>query len=386
MDYLMQNYARYPLTLVRGQGSFVEDDQGKRYLDFVSGIAVNALGHAHPILTQAIAKQAQDMLHCSNLYHIPLQQDLAQVLCQKSGLGAAFFCNSGAEANEAAFKLVRKYHADQGSSRRTIISAEASFHGRTLATLTATGQAKVKQGFDPLPAGFSYIPYDDINALEQAIDADTAAIILEPIQGEGGVHTPSPDYLAQVRTLCDEHGVLLILDEVQTGIGRTGTMFAFEQAGIFPDVLTLAKGLGGGVPIGAMLAMQKVAASFSAGTHGSTFGGNPLSCKAALTVLSVIASEDILSNVLAQSTFFLEGLKVLQLKYSCLQEVKGSGLLLGLSLNCSVGSLIEACRTKGLLIVPAGPSVARFLPPLTVSRQEVKQALGILEESLVSIG
>ncbi|MDQ6963265.1 MAG: acetylornithine transaminase [Mariprofundaceae bacterium] len=386
MDCLMQNYARYPLTLVRGQGSFVEDDQGKRYLDFVSGIAVNALGHAHPALTKAITEQAQEMLHCSNLYHIPLQQELAQVLCQKSVLDAAFFCNSGAEANEAAFKLARKYHADQGSERRTIISAVDSFHGRTLATLTATGQEKVKYGFDPLPAGFDYVPYDDVEALEKAINADTAAVVLEPIQGEGGVHTPSENYLLEVRKLCDAHGVLLILDEVQTGIGRTGTMFAFEQAGIRPDVLTLAKGLGGGVPIGAMLAVQKVAASFSAGTHGSTFGGNPLSCKAALTVLSVMESENLLDNVLAQSAFLLEGLKALQLKYSCIQKVKGKGLLLGLSLDGNVGPLLEACRTKGLLIVPAGPSVARFLPPLTVNRQEVEQALGILEESLVSVG
>jgi len=386
MAYVMQNYARYPLTLLRGKGSFVEDNQGRSYLDFVSGIAVNALGHAHPVLTQAIAEQAESMLHCSNLYHIPLQQELAEKLCQLSGLGAAFFCNSGAEANEAAFKLVRKYHADQGSNRRGIISATSSFHGRTLATLTATGQAKVKHGFDPLPAGFQAVAYNDITALQEAVNAHTAAILLEPIQGEGGVCVPSPAYLQQVRSLCDEQGILLILDEVQTGIGRTGTMFAFEQAGIVPDVLTLAKGLGGGVPIGAMLARSAVASAFSAGTHGSTFGGNPLACRAALTVLSVIESESLLNNVLQQSMLLQQGLEALQEKFSCVQEVRGVGLLLGLSLHTEVAALVEACRTKGLLIVPAGLSVARFLPPLTVSRQEVKQALGMIEEALVSVG
>lgn len=385
MDHLMQNYARYPLTLVRGRGSFVEDDQGRTYLDFVSGIAVNALGHAHPVLCQAISEQVQHMLHCSNLYHIPLQQQLAESLCQLSGLSAALFCNSGAEANEAAFKLVRKYHADRGSKRRTIISATASFHGRTLATLTATGQDKVKQGFDPLPQGFEYVPYDDIDALAQAMNAHTAAIILEPIQGEGGVHVPSPEYLQQVRQLCDVAGVLLILDEVQTGIGRTGTMFAFEQSGTVPDVLTLAKGLGGGVPIGAMLATRDVSASFSAGTHGSTFGGNPLSCRAACTVLSVIEKEVLLQNVKAQSGLFLKGLESLKDKFSCIQEVRGLGLLLGLSLDCDVAPLIEACRIKGLLIVPAGNRVARFLPPLTVTSQEITQALEIIEACLNSV-
>jgi len=382
MNHVMQTYGRYPLTLSKGEGTRVWDDQNNSYLDFVSGIAVNTLGHAHPALTQAICAQAGEMLHCSNLYHIPQQIELAERLCQLSGLESVFFCNSGAEANEAAMKLVRKYFHDQNSPRRTIITATQSFHGRTMQTLTATGQDKVKVGFNPLPEGFLHVPFNDIDALAEQIDAHTAAIMLEPLQGEGGVNLATTAYLQAVRALCDEHGILLLLDEVQTGMGRTGSMFAFENAAIQPDILTLAKGLGGGMPIGAMLANKKTATTLSPGTHGSTFGGNPLSCRAALTVLDVIAQENLLSNVQQRSQQLCQGLEQLVEKFDDLLAVRGQGLLLGVSCNIEVAPIIQACQAHGLLLLPAGPQVMRILPPLNVSQDEVSQALTLLESAL----
>jgi len=377
-NYLMPTYARFPVTLIRGEGTYVYDDSGKRYLDFISGIAVNSLGHAHPALRKAISEQAGLMIHCSNLFNIPAQEKLAMRLGLLSGLDQAFFCNSGAEANEAAFKLARKYWYDRDSDRRGIICAANSFHGRTLNTLTATGQAKVKIGFDPLPPGFMHVPYGDIDALGNAVNATTAAIILEPIQGEGGVNTPPDDYLPAVRSLCDEHGILLILDEVQTGIGRSGRMFAFEHSGIRPDILTLAKGLGGGVPIGAMLATGSVAASFGPGTHGSTFGGNPLSCTAALTVLDVIERESMLINTRNQGNRLSEGLRSLQQDHSNIRQIRGKGLLIGVEMSTDVAPMIARCRHAGLLLLPAGPKVLRFLPPLNVKVAEIEEALDIL--------
>lgn len=379
MNSLMQNYARYPLTLVRGEGSYVFDDQGNRYLDFVAGIAVNTLGHAHPAMVKAISEQASTMLHCSNLYHIPRQQELADKLVWLSGLDSVFFCNSGAEANEAAIKIARKYFFDQDSPRRTVITATNSFHGRLLSTLTATGQDKVKVGFDPLPAGFVHVPLNDIDALKSAINDQTAAVLLEPLQGEGGVNPADPEYLKKVRKLCDDEGILLMLDEVQTGIGRTGKMFAYEHAEITPDVLTLAKGLGGGVPIGAMLASEKVAAAFAAGTHGSTFGGNPLSCAAALAVLDTIEQEGLLNHVNEQSARLKAGLQGMVEKFSMAQSVRGSGFLLGLACSSAVAPVIESCKLKGLLVLPAGPNVVRMLPALNLKASEVEQALEILE-------
>lgn len=381
----MNTYARFPLTLVRGEGSRVWDENGNTYLDFIAGIAVNTLGHAHPAMTQAIAQQASEMLHCSNLFNIPKQQLLADKLTGLSGLAATFFCNSGAEANEAAIKLARKYFHDQNSPRRAVISATQSFHGRLLSTLTATGQDKVKVGFDPLPAGFSHVPLNDIEALKQAVNGQTAAILLEPLQGEGGVNIAARSYLQAVRKLCDEHGILLILDEVQTGIGRCGTMFAFEQAEITPDILTLAKGLGGGMPIGAMLATAAVAEAFSPGTHGSTFGGNPLSCTAALTVLSEIDSADLLHNVMQRGEQLRQGLQNLASSYPVIKQVRGQGLLMGAELNIEAAPLVSAARDKGLLILTAGPNVLRFLPALNVSAEEIDEALAtvaaVLEES-----
>jgi len=382
MDAVMNTYARFPVTLVRGEGSRVWDDSGKGYLDFISGIAVNTLGHVHPALTAALAAQAGMMLHCSNLFHIPTQQQLAEKLCGLSGLGAAFFCNSGAEANEAAIKLARKYYYDQNSPRRTIITATQSFHGRTLLTLAATGQDKVKVGFDPLPPGFIHVPLNDITALQQSVNEQTAAVLLEPLQGEGGVNIADTGYLQAVRTLCDELGLLLILDEVQTGIGRCGTMFAFEQAGVAPDILTLAKGLGGGVPIGAMLATDAVAASFGPGTHGSTFGGNPLSCTAALTVLEAIESEGLLVNVQVRGEQLRQGLLELKARFPAIVDVRGRGLLVGAELSVEAASVVTTAREQGLMILLAGPRVLRFLPPLNVTESEVNEALALLASAL----
>ncbi len=384
-SHVMPTYARFPLTLVKGKGAWVWDDQGKTYLDFVSGIAVNTLGHAHPAMVRALGEQAATMLHCSNLYHIPQQTELAARLCTLSGLNQAFFCNSGAEANESAIKMARKYFFDQNSPRRTIITATQSFHGRTMQTLTATGQDKVKIGFDPLPLGFQHVPLNDISALEAAVNQDTAAILLEPLQGEGGVNLAQPDYLQAVRQLCDEQGILLILDEVQTGIGRCGRMFAFEISGIQPDILTLAKGLGGGVPIGAMLATSEVSPALNAGSHGSTFGGNPMSCVAALTVLDVIEQENLLHHVRARSQQIQAGLQTLVHQFDWLSEVRGQGLLLGLAATIDVAPIIHACREQGLLLLAAGPQVLRFLPALTITKDEVRQALNMLENSLKGI-
>lgn len=382
MSHVMKTYARLPLTLVRGDGCYVFDDSGNKYLDFVAGIAVNTLGHGHPAMVKALHEQAQQMLHCSNLYHIPQQIELAAKLATLSGLNQAFFCNSGAEANEAAIKLARKFFYDAGSNRRTVITATNSFHGRLLSTLTATGQDKVKVGFDPLPAGFIHVPLNDLDALTHAIDANTAAILLEPLQGEGGVNLATAEYLQGVRKLCDKHGILLMLDEVQTGIGRTGTMFACEHASIQPDIITLAKGLGGGIPIGAMLASEKVASSFSPGTHGSTFGGNPLSCTSALTVLKTIESEALLDNVKARSQQIQQGLNDLINRFDCLIALRGQGLLLGLLCTCEVAPIINLCRQHGLLVLPAGTHVLRMLPALNISATEASEALEKLEKSL----
>lgn len=382
MSHVMKTYARIPLTLVSGEGSYVFDDHGHKYLDFVAGIAVNTLGHGHPAMVKALHKQTQQMLHCSNLYHIPQQVELASKLAVLSGLDQAFFCNSGAEANEAAIKLARKFFYDGGSNRRTVITATNSFHGRLLSTLTATGQDKVKVGFDPLPAGFIHVPLNDLDALTHAIDGNTAAILLEPLQGEGGVNLASTEYLQGVRKLCDKHGILLMLDEVQTGIGRTGAMFACEHSAIQPDIITLAKGLGGGMPIGVMLASEKVASSFSPGTHGSTFGGNPLSCTAALTVLETIENEDLLNNVQARSQQLQQGLADLIDRFDCLVSLRGQGLLLGLLCSCEVAPIINLCRQHGLLILPAGTHVLRMLPALNISASEVSEALVQLEKSL----
>nr|HQV13241.1 aspartate aminotransferase family protein [Nitrospira sp.] len=333
-QYLMNTYQRQPISIVRGRGSKVYDLEGREYIDFVAGIAVNVLGHGHPDLVLAIQKQAQHLLHTSNLYYTEPQVRLAQTLVEHSFAQKVFFCNSGAEANEAAIKLARKYSYDKyGADRYEIITMTSSFHGRTMATLTATGQDKVQKGFAPLMPGFSYVPFNDLSAVERAITPKTAAIMLEPIQAEGGVHVAERGYLQGLRELCRERDVLLIFDEVQTGIGRTGTLFCYEQFGMQPDIMTLAKGLGGGVPIGACLATDSVARAFSPGTHASTFGGNPLACAAALAVLRVLLDGKILDQGRRMGEYLAKGLATLKERHRCIKEVRGMGLLQGMELD-----------------------------------------------------
>ncbi len=382
--YLFPIYARAPLALVRGEGTRVWDADGRCYLDFFSSTVVTALGHAHPAVVHAIEEQARRILHVSNLHYCEPQARLAEQLVAHSFADRVFLCNSGAEANEAAIKLARKYGHDQGGGRYEILTALGSFHGRTLATVAATAQEKVQAGFQPLPEGFRYAAFDDVAALEAAITPRTIAVMLEPIQGEGGVVVPRADYLRQVRRLCDRHQLLLILDEIQTGMGRTGTLFAYEQAGVTPDIVTLAKGLGSGVPIGAMLAADPVAASFVTGAHGSTFGGNALACAVALAVLDTLRAEGLLANCQQMGARLRAGLARLQRKFPVIQEVRGQGLLIGAALSESAAGVVERCLAAGLIINCTAQRVLRFTPPLTVSAADVDEALAILERALAS--
>ncbi len=384
---LMPTYARFPLALVRGEGTRVWDADGRVYLDFLSGIAVCALGHCHPALVAAIRQQAGTLLHVSNLYHIEPQVRLARLLVEQTFADKAFFCNSGAEANEAAIKLARKWQKDQGHRDRVeIVSAQQSFHGRTLATLTATGQDKVKVGFDPLPTGFYTVPYNDTAALAAAVGEHTAAVLLEPIQGEGGVRVPTPGYLQAAREICDRAGALLIFDEVQTGIGRTGTFLGCDHEGVAPDICTLAKGLGGGVAIGACLATDVVAASFGPGTHASTFGGNPLATAAACAVVQTLLDEGVLARCRETGAYFLERLEALASTSPAVAAVRGRGLLIGVELagGRTAGPLVGELLDRGFLAGTAGAEVLRFAPPLTVARSEIDALLTALGELLAS--
>ncbi len=378
---LMPNYARFPIVLERGIGATVVDVSGKSYFDFVSGIAVNSLGHCDPRQTRAIQRQAATLSHVSNLYYNIPQVELAAWLVDHSFADRVFFANSGAEANEAAIKLARKYAKTIDPDRFEILSAEGSFHGRTLAALAATGQGKYHKGFEPLPAGFKYLPFDDPAAIEKAITRHTAAILLEPIQGEGGVRVPRPHYLSEVRAICNRHRLLLILDEVQTGMGRTGTLFAHEQAGVTPDILTLAKGLGGGFPIGAMLAKEEIAAVFTPGTHASTFGGNPLACAAAMAVVKRLTPA-FLEKVKKNGDRLVKKLVQLQGKTDRIKDVRGVGLLVGVDLVFPALDLIKMAYEKGLLLSRTGEYTARLTPPLTVRPSEMDQAVSILTEIL----
>ncbi|MCL4456363.1 MAG: acetylornithine transaminase [Nitrospirae bacterium] len=383
--YLMHTYSRQPVILRKGRGMKVWGTDGKEYLDFVGGIAVNVLGHCHPKVVIAIQKQAQRLLHVSNLYHIEPQIKLAKLLCAHSFADKAFFCNSGAEANEAAIKLARKYAKEHyGQDKFEVITALNSFHGRTLATVTATGQEKFQKGFEPLMPGFKHVPFDDINALQSAISRNTCAVMLEPIQAEGGVMIPSEDYFKEVRKLCDENGLLLILDEVQTGMGRTGKLFAHEHYGITPDIMTLAKGLGGGVPIGAALATEKVAASFQPGSHASTFGGNPLVCAAAIATLETILEDGLLIEHCARmGKYLISRMEQLREDYhDTIADIRGKGLLVGLEINKDGASMVKACLEKGLLINCTAGNVLRFAPPLIVEEKEIDHMTDVLEEVL----
>lgn len=393
---VMATYGRFPIALTRGRGTQVWDDQGRRYLDFVAGIATCTLGHAHPAMVAAVTQQIQTLHHVSNLYYIPEQGQLAQWLVAHSCADRAFFCNSGAEANEGAIKLARKYaHTQRGIKNPLILTAKASFHGRTLATITATGQPKYQQNFDPLMPGFAYVPYNDIAALEAAIaslDAETpqvAAIMLEALQGEGGVCPGDRAYFQRVRQLCDEKGILLILDEVQVGMGRTGTLWGYENLGIEPDIFTSAKGLGGGIPIGALLC-KAFCDVFQPGDHASTFGGNPFVCKVALTVCETLETENLLDNVKLRGEQLRFGLQKLVQQYpTLLEQVRGWGLINGLVLQTEAPlksiDMVKAAMAEGLLLVPAGPQVVRFVPPLIVTADEVQQALMAIEKVLAQV-
>lgn len=384
--YLMRNYGRIPLAPVKGEGARMWDADGREYLDFVSGIAVNALGHCPLAVVEAIREQAGKLIHCSNLYYIENQALLAKLLVENSAMDKAFFCNSGAEANEAAMKLARKYaKLKHGPEKVEIVTALNSFHGRTLAAITATGQPKYQKGFEPLPGGFKYVPFNDLQALMEAVGPATCAVMLEPIQGEGGVNVASDYYLEGAKKLCEEHGALLIFDEVQTGLGRTGRLFAYEHYGVEPDILTLAKALGGGFPIGAMLAKEEVAGVFQPGDHASTFGGNPLACAAALAAVEEIIDGGVVQYVNAVGTILYNKLAELSRKYDFIEDVRGKGLLLGMELSMGGMDIVSGCREKGLLINCVNNNVLRFVPPLTITSMDVKQAVEILDQVMSGI-
>jgi len=381
---LMPTYAPSPISIVRGRGSRVYDLEGREYLDFVAGIAVNTLGHAHPDLVAAIQKQAQHLLHASNLYYTEPQVKLAKALVDHSFAKKVFFCNSGAEANEAAIKLSRRYaHQKHGPDRYEIITMLNSFHGRTMATLTATGQEKVQKGFEPLLPGFKYVPLNNMPELEKALSAKTAAVMLELVQGEGGVHVADRTYLKSLRELCRQHDVLLVFDEVQTGMGRTGTLFAYEQLGVHPDIMTLAKGLGGGVPIGACLATDEVAAAFSPGAHASTFGGNPLACAAALAVLRVLLEGRVLEQSRRMGDYLAKGLLDLKDRLHIVKDVRGLGLLQGMELTIEGKPVVDDCLARGLLINCTMERVLRFVPPLIIAQHEIDRLLDTLSQILI---
>jgi acetylornithine aminotransferase len=380
---VMNTYGRFPLTLVKGKGSYVWVEDGTSYLDYTSGIAVCNLGHVPETVQLALEEQLKELWHVSNLYHIPAQEKLARILTENSVLDAAFFCNSGAEANEAAIKLAKKYAKDNGYEERTeIVTFKQSFHGRTGTTLAATGQEKIHEGFTPVTPGFRYLPYNDLDALEGIDNGKTAAVLLELVQGEGGVHVADQAWLKKLEKLCKEKDILLMLDEVQTGIGRTGTLFAYEQFGIEPDVMTLAKGLGSGFPIGAMLAEKKAAASFTPGTHGSTFGGNPLAATAGYATVKTMLDQQVLTHAEKISKHLVNELKKLQREFPAIQEIKGKGLLLGLAMDGKAADYVAALREKHVLALVAGEQVLRILPPLTTSVQEADEFIKALREVL----
>ena len=383
--YLMNTYNRFPIVLRKGRGMKVWSSEGKEYLDFVGGIAVNCLGHCHPKVVIALQKQAQRLIHVSNLYYIEPQIKLAKLLVEHSCADKVFFCNSGAEANEAAIKLTRKYAKEHiGVDKYEIISALGSFHGRTLAALSATGQEKFQKGFEPLVPGFKHIPFNDINALKKAITNHTCAVLLEPIQGESGIKMPAEGYLKEVRNVCDEHGLLLIFDEVQTGIGRTGKFFAYEHFGVEPDIITLAKGLGGGVAIGAMLATDHIAASFQPGSHAATFGGNPLACASAIATIETLLEDGfILDNCRRMGEYLRNGLEKLKRDYSSMiVDIRGIGLMLGMELINPCAPIVNLCAEGGVLINCAAGNVLRFLPPLIVTEKDIDHLIDVLEDVL----
>ncbi len=379
--HVSNTYGRFPIAIVRGQGRRVWDADNRCYLDFTSGLAVCNLGHCHPNVVAAIKAQAEKLIHISNLYHIETQSELAKLLTENSFADKAFFCNSGAEANEAAIKLARKYFSVKGENRFQIITMEKSFHGRTLAALAATGQKKFQAGFEPLLEKFTYVPFDDVAALQKAVNSQTAAVMIEPIQGEGGVNVPSDDYLKGVREVCKGAGALLIYDEVQVGMGRTGTLFAYENYGVAPDIMTLAKGLAGGVAIGAMLATDEVASAFTPGSHASTFGGNPLATAAGMATIKTMLNEGVLDNCKKSGAYLFKKLLELKARHPFIKEVRGKGLIIGMEMEEGIkcGDIVKEGLNRGLLLNCVGDKTLRFIPALTVTLEEIDEMLGILK-------
>jgi acetylornithine aminotransferase len=378
---IAKTYKRFPIVIAKGKGCNLWDTDGKKYTDFVAGIAVCNLGHAHPGVSKALSMQANILFHVSNLYYTIPQVDLAYWLTENSFADRVFFCNSGAEANEAAIKLARKYFKEKGESGRyRIISMEHSFHGRTMATLSATGQDKIKQGFEPVLEGFDYVPFSDISALRGTIGPSTCAVLIEPIQGEGGVRCPDPEYLKAVRQACDETGILLIFDEIQTGMGRTGKLFAYEHFGIAPDIMTLAKALANGLPIGAMLAREEVADAFGPGSHASTFGGTPVVTAASLEVVRVLSEENIIDHCKKIGAYFKERLTWLKNRHELIEDVRGMGLLLGMKLKIEGDQIVASCMEKGFLINCIQGNILRFIPPLTIEKKEIDALVACLDE------
>jgi acetylornithine aminotransferase/acetylornithine/N-succinyldiaminopimelate aminotransferase len=378
----MPTFKRQPLVLVRGEGCYVWDDAGNRYLDLVAGIAVNVLGHAHPALVRAVAEQAATLIHVSNLYYNEPQVAFAELVTTLTGMDHVFFTNSGAEANEAAIKLARKYGKLYKGGAYGIITATHSFHGRTLAALAATGQEKYQKPFTPLPPGFQHVPYNDLDAIRGATSDSTVAVMLEPVQGEGGIYPANEEYLREVRSWCDSQGLLFILDEVQSGIGRTGTFLAAQGYGIAADITTLAKGLCGGLPAGALLA-SGTASCFEPGDHGSTLGGNPLVCAAGLATLRTILDTDLMKHASSAGLYFLDRLEALKMRSGRIAEVRGRGLMLAIDLiDASAADLVSAARERGLLLNNTGPGTVRMVPPLIISTAQIDDAMRILEEAL----
>ena len=370
--YMFQTYARFPITLIRGKGCRVWDEEGKEYLDFVGGIAVCSLGHSSPLVSKALEHQSKELVHVSNLYYTRPQMELARLLVENSFADRAFFCNSGAEANEAAIKLARRYaNETYGSQRHMIISMEGSFHGRTMATLSATGQEKIKTGYNPLLEGFTFVPFNDLKGIEKALDDSVCAVMLEPIQGEGGVVLPDPDYLKGVKALCRDRGALLIFDEVQVGMGRTGKLFAHEHYGVIPDIVTLAKALGNGLPIGAMLAVEALNKAFGPGSHATTFGGTPLVTAVSKAVLTSLLEDGWIEHCRVVGDYFKERLEEFVQKYDFIKEVRGKGLILGVEMTRPGAPVVTALMEKGFLINCTQETVLRFVPPLIVEKEEV---------------
>jgi len=381
--YLFPTYKRPPFVLVKGEGCRVWDEKGKEYLDFVGGIAVCALGHSSPIVTRALDEQSKTLVHVSNLYYTRPQVELARLLVENSFADRVFFCNSGAEANEAAIKIARRYTREKfGPGKHTIICMQGSFHGRTMATLSATGQFKVQIGYDPLLEGFKFVPFNDLAALRNAVDDTVCAVMLEPIQGEGGIVVPHPDYLKGVKEICREKGALLIFDEIQTGMGRTGRLFAYEHFGVSPDIMSLAKALGNGLPIGAMLSTEALSSAFGPGSHASTFGGTPLVTAVSKAVLSSLLNDGWLEHCRNMGTYFMARLEELKKRHACIKEVRGFGLIIGVELDRPGAPVLEACVQRGFLINCAQEKVLRFVPPLVVTKKEIDQLIEALDAVL----